>query len=1571
MQAESRARLLRVLRRMAIGGAIAVGAVALLAGVALALLTTSWGGERVRRLVLPRVNETIAGHLEIGRLRAHLTRIELWDVTLTDPEGEIVAQVAHLEVAAQLRRLLSQQVEVSRVLIERPDLRLVQSSRGLNLNRAMAPRADAPPGEETKHPEPAEPTHLSLALRAFGIREGTIDFRDEGPQPGPPVHVEGLEVAAAATAALPALDFTAQLALDARSTKPLAAPLSLRFEGAGRGPGARGKLRLAWGEARIDLAAASQDAQTQRISVLEIAVPPALVQAFAPGAPLRATIATNGTVARRGDRIDVALGLRAADAHGDLRAGVDVARPGVEGLHLQLADIDLAQLVAGGPPSRFQLQIEAAAAGRDLDTAAGQLRLQIPPGTLDRRAFGPVTLRAEVARGEAVLQALDAALPGLTVNAHGRGSMKALQAEARVKAIDLGLLSRSLRLPASLGLGGHGQLALTASGRPAAAKLALTGQLPALRIAGNELTDLSLSGGTADLSRAPAGTNLRVKLARARAGTQVVRDLDLAVVSVGNDGLRLNLTLAAPLPLSLAAAGRSSGAGSIFDLDSLTLSYPEASWQLTQPVRVRAAAGDLAIGKVDLQAAPDQHISIDLVHKGRRIDAHAALAHVDLGRLPALAQPPGSRLAGLVDLDLQATGRLPRPDATIDLRLVRAGVAGKLDDVGLTLHAQHRAGRVEGKLGATLLGAQHDIDFDLPVAWPPPPSARLHLRAAIGSTDLARLAALGQGGGGKAKAQTGTANAPVPLQGQVAALLAIDGPAADPALSLTATARQLRWGGDRLEDVNLEIADPIGKPLHFDVRTSILGRKSAVQIDTPLVIGSWLRRPPDQNTLLATPFSLRADVVQLPLAPVSPRTRGKPDITGSVSAHVGLTGPVARLHGTLDVDLSHLAGMGIPPTDARLTTHLGEGRQGLDAKLTISRGSVPPGVTSGRPIAELTAALGVGLDDLTADKPLARLAGAKLQINGHVGPLSMKRMVASADGGTKGRRPFRADVEANLVASGRLGDPQVELRVGVQDAQLAGRALGGGRLQLTYRDASPNLNAQLTSAGGGQLTLGAKAKADLSLPALSRGINVSEIPIDAKLASRGFDLTFLSGIADDVRVVEGRLEADAQVTGKAGAPQMVGRIAWNAGRVVLAGFGDIRDIELKAHGDPKQMVLERLFARSGSGTATVTAKAVRDADGRALALDAQADVSKFRVLTEGQPLGALSLAAKAKGTVAPDRIAIASTISEARMELAEGDRRDLQSLKRPDDVVLMSNGEPLDKTQAKRYDELMNRQPLVARTAAPTAAAAAGKSSAPSAAQDQAAGTRITVEAPRNLWVRGADMNLEAGLDPGFIVLQSGKTRVFGTIKVKRGFVEVLGRRFDVATGAAVRFTGPPDRPVLDVDATYKLTQKKSNGDAVSVVVHVEGPADKLSINMSSPGNPGYSDSDLVSMIVTGRVPDEGSAGNFRASDKARSLVGGLVAARVQKFATAILPIDVLNIDSDEQTGQRLEAGTYLSDDVYVAYVGRMGGDPSTTIRENRNELHLEYQLTPRWSFEATYGDARRGSVDLLWTRNY
>jgi translocation and assembly module TamB len=1555
MRPETRARLSRRLRwvlpKLGWGALIAVGSVVVLVGLTLGLLRTSFGGERLRRFVLPRVNESIAGHLEIGRLRMQLFGLELWDVTLTDPEGQVVARIGRLGVRAELRRLLAKQIDVSEIAIDQPDLRLVQSARGFNLARAIAPRKPQPVAPKSSDSASDQPSALEVVLRRLGIKDGTIDFRDDSGA-ARPLRLEHLDVDGKATVALGSQRFEAQLALRAESRRPLAAPLSLRLQGRGQAAAATGELRFSWGDARVDLDLSSQDARTQRVAIGQIAVPAALVRAFVPDAPVRATFATAGKIDRSGDRVGVGLSLRAGDAHGELRAAADLARPALEQLHLALLEIDLAQLVTGAPRSRFDLTIEGEGAGRDLEHATGQLRVVVPAGKLEGRGFGPVRIDASAAHAQIVLRALEVALPGLSITGHGQGGADHVAGEVRVVAGDLGLTARSLRLPAALAIGGHGQLAISVAGRPAAAKLTLNGRFPALRAAGNELTDLTLSGAVADLSRAPAGTDVHLALPRARFGQQLVRDLDLTVASVGKDDLRLALTTKGPLPLSLTAAGRSSGGGSVIDIESLALAYPEATWRLVAPVRLRTGGGDLALGKLDLQAAPDQHVQIDLTRRGSRLDAHAALASFDLGRLPALVQPPGNRLAGIVDLSLAATGRLPRPDATIDVRLARATVAGKLNDVGLTLHAQHHAGRIAGKLGATVLRAQHEVDFDLPVAWPPPPTARLLLRGRIGQLDLAQVAAL-------AKASP-TAAAP-PLAGQLGAAFAIEGPAGDPALSLTVHGQQLRWGGDRLDDIAIELQDPIGKPLQLALRTSILGHASSVTIDSPVVIGPWLRRPPDTAALLAIPFAVRAQIDGFALATVSPRTRGKPDVTGSVSARLALQGPANRLHGTADVDANDVQGMGIPATSVRLHTRLGEGTEGLDARLSVTRQK--------RIIAQLEAALGAGLDDFLAPRPLARLGAAKLRIKGHVGPLALQRMVAGADVGPKKRRPFRADVEANLTGDGTLGDPRIELRVGVQGAQLEGRPLGGGRVQLVYQDARPALQVQLNSAGGGALTLAADAKVDLSLPALSRGIKPSEIPINAKLAARAFNLAFLSGVEDDVRTVEGRLEADAQVTGKAGAPQMIGKLAWNAGRLVLAGQGDLRDIQLTAHGDSRQMVLERLFARSGSGSATVTAQAVRDADGRTLALEAKADLSRFRLLSEGQPIGDLTLDARVKGTVAPDRIALGTSISEARMELADGDRRDLQSLKRPDDVVLMVNGEPLDKAQARRYEALMNRPPPAPASRAP----AARPSAAPvkptgAAAAAEPTGTRITVDAPRNLWVRGADVNVEAGLDPGFVVMQGATTRIFGKVLVKRGFVEVLGRRFDVGAGSSVRFTGPADRPTLAIDATYKL--KQSEKSDISVVVHVEGPADKLSITMSSPGHPEYGDGDLVSMVVTGRVPDDTKKTGFQADDKAKSLVGGLLASRVQKVATAHLPIDVLNIDlSDPDAGARLEAGTYLRDDVYVAYVGRQVPDPAG--RENRNELHLEYQLTPRWSFEATYGDARRGSVDLLWTRSY
>ena len=243
---------------------------------------------------------------------------------------------------------------------------------------------------------------------------------------------------------------------------------------------------------------------------------------------------------------------------------------------------------------------------------------------------------------------------------------------------------------------------------------------------------------------------------------------------------------------------------------------------------------------------------------------------------------------------------------------------------------------------------------------------------------------------------------------------------------------------------------------------------------------------------------------------------------------------------------------------------------------------------------------------------------------------------------------------------------------------------------------------------------------------------------------------------------------------------------------------------------------------------------------------------------------------------------------------------------------------------------------------------------------------RINVEADRNLWVKGPDMNLELGLDPGFHVSHADELRVIGTVKVRRGYAEVIGRRFDVTAGSSVSFSGRPDQPRLAVEAVYNV---RGTSTPTTVSVRVEGPVDKLQFTLNSPEHPEYGDSELMQLVVAGPQSDQ-AGGGMVTGDRAASLVGGVLASKLQKTLAKRLPLDVLTIEAGEGlAGSRVEAGTYLGDDVYVAYVGRVGADPFTRL--NRNEVHLEYQLTSRWSFEASYGDARQGGADLIWSKSY
>jgi translocation and assembly module TamB len=317
-------------------------------------------------------------------------------------------------------------------------------------------------------------------------------------------------------------------------------------------------------------------------------------------------------------------------------------------------------------------------------------------------------------------------------------------------------------------------------------------------------------------------------------------------------------------------------------------------------------------------------------------------------------------------------------------------------------------------------------------------------------------------------------------------------------------------------------------------------------------------------------------------------------------------------------------------------------------------------------------------------------------------------------------------------------------------------------------------------------------------------------------------------------------------------------------------------------------------------------------------------------------------------------------VREARVAMAPARPKRLQPLAFPSDVVLVAPGRPLDRREARKLRRL--------RAALGTELADVTEDDGEPAPSRRPLVVHLAIDAPRNLWVEAPDAHLELGLEPGFYVTIADEVHVFGVLDLRRGRIDALGKRFDVDPSSTVHFTGPPAVPVLAVKATHKASSAN-----ITIQVTVDGPASGPTMHLQSPDNPQLGDTALLTVLATGHLPDQGPTGGGSATsptERAASLLGGLVAGQLQKTLAHRLPLDVLTIDPGQGlSGTRLEAGTYLTQDIYVAYVGHIGADPFQ--RENSNEVQLQYQISRRWSFEGVYGDQRIGSADLLWTKKY
>jgi len=1500
---------------------------------ALVYVQTPAGSARILALGLRAANEAIAGRLSAGSLTLRGGHLVLRDVTLATPDGEKVAHVETLELRISLLRLLGKTVHLSLVRIDRPDLWLAADDAGTNLARAIAPR----------HPRPAEPSKpggplpFTFVVDQLALERGAVRVVQGQGEEARRIAVSGLQIHGLGQYSGPSGAFEGKVTAGGALSGLLAGPLRLAADARHDGHALDGRIDL--GLAGLVLqATARQQGDGTEATLQRLVVPPAVGRALVAGWTVKVPLELEGAGGLAGNVGRADLRGRAGSAVLSLSARADVRASTVERGHLELRHVDLSELLADGPASDLALTADVRGGGRSLETLTGSVDLAVPPSRVRGAAVGPVDLHASADRGRYAVRELRAFLPGLRITGSGKGTTRHIDASLDADATDLALLGKtfgSLSASRFPPLAGSGRLHLEATGPLRHPGLAVEGGFPSLRVTDLRVRSLKLSAHVADLDR-PLDATAEIEAQQLKLGDRSLRPVAFSLLTRGR-ALDLHALTGGSLPFELHLGGTADEDRRGLELETVSLSYPEATWTLERPGHLRFGGGRLELEPIRL-TADRQAIGVGGWKRGDQLEASVALHSVDLSRMPHALFPQSFPLAGTLTLDARAHGAAGDPslEATIDAEDV---TAGKVQHLFVQGSASWVARRARAQLTARGLHTELSADLDVPVdAIRRRRHEALHARISIPSADLAQVVCaavdarlLSRGCAGGRAEVTGSAELQLDLSGHGDA----------PVLQAALRTRAVRFRQLPPTDVALTVDGPPRGNLSVSAQGTALQGTVDLRASVDRSLAQLVSDARPAQALREAGMQARVRIAGLQLRPLRDAGLLPRDVDGAVSLTADLTGKVSAPAGDLRLEAKDLRTPPMDPTDVVVEI---KAHQTLAAAL---RASAAHG-----PLVNVTAEVGASPASLQAR---STFDDVPVRVEGKIGPLDLARTPIVVGGEGRQARRLSGTVEATLAGRGSLQAPT--LSVDVRATQLAAgqTPLGKAQLTLGYEQARSRLQAALDSINGGSLRAEATANLDLSYPAIRRGLQPGSAPFSATLTAQRFDLGFLTGYTSLIRKVAGTLDVDARATGTLGKPAGQGRVEWKDGALGLAGYGSFDRLHLLLNASNDRVSLDDLEVHGEAGSLKMNALGTRD--GPLWALKAGADAKAFPIFTEDQLLATVTLRTDVDGWVRPGQVELNKIhIPEAHVELPAQSRRNLQSLSRPDDIILLKNGRPLDPKHARA---------VLARDR--TLEASLAGIDVPGDAETKPLKITLVLDATKNLWVKGQDLNVEVGLSPDFRLELAQEAELFGEVRIIRGRLDVMGRRFDFQRNSVVRFSGPPTQPGLNVTALYNDTKA-----GVKVSMHVQGQAGEITLVPSS--EPPLTESEIYTLLATGRTTlKRGSGGSEIGSAQAVSVLGSLAASQLKGAVNDKVGLDVLSVEGGDQgnliEGATLEAGKYVTDDLYLGYAGKVGADP--TKYENSNAVRLEYQFLRRWSFEATYGDAKSGSADIVWTRDY
>ncbi|WP_374653597.1 translocation/assembly module TamB domain-containing protein [Dongia sp.] len=516
-------------------------------------------------------------------------------------------------------------------------------------------------------------------------------------------------------------------------------------------------------------------------------------------------------------------------------------------------------------------------------------------------------------------------------------------------------------------------------------------------------------------------------------------------------------------------------------------------------------------------------------------------------------------------------------------------------------------------------------------------------------------------------------------------------------------------------------------------------------------------------------------------------------------------------------------------------------------------------------------------------------------------------------------------VDATLDMSGPRADPAAQFSLAGKEMGLRGQRGLAADLNLNgnWRRARIETAGRLDFSAGGGLDLsaafGLPADAATGFPAVTA---TAALQADAKgvLDLAILDI-ILAGTADHV---SGKADVALQADGTLESPNLSGSVRLSDGRYDNVRYGiRLRRLAAELRGNGQRVDLTSLSAATpGSGGIT--------GNGR-VGLGGTMPVAVTLGLDKAQVLNM------------PDAFAVADATLAIGGDLAQ--------------KVTLTGGIKLLKAEIRIPDNLPPtvQEIETIEVNVPPARAAQIEAANKPAPRTLGIALDIAVAVPQQMAIRGRGLDAELGGDLK-ITGTADQPIVDGVMKMRRGTLDLVGRRLSFSRGQVIFDGAPQIDPVLDFTANARA-------EGYDVAIGVSGHVSRVRIGLSS--TPPLPEDEILSRLLFGKA--SGSLSALEAIQLAQATaelagVGGGtdLLDRIRKETG----LDRLSVDAGDGTvGPSLGAGRYVGEGVYVGVKQGAAGNSSAAT--------VEMEVTPNVKVEGEVGTSSTGKAGVYWEWDY